>query len=386
MRSSSQSVPVYGLHKARGLARVVVGGRHIYLGPYDSPESREKYDRLIAEYLAAGRDVTRMPSIGTPDCYTVTDLIYAFKDHAEEYYVKDGKPTRTLANIRYACQRLRRLYGSLPVDEFRPGCLRAIRETWIDDGNNVRTVNYKTQWIKHVFRWGVEHELVEALTWEAIKAVSSLRSGRSRAKPAGVRGPVSRAVVDQTIEHLPRVVADMVRVQLATCCRSSELCSMSWGQIDTSDRVWFYVPVRHKTQHHGKSKLIAVGPRAQEVLEGYRHRSLDSAIFSPTESERLRNGRRSRRAVSPMKIGGAAERVGEEYTADSYRRAITRAAKAADQEHWHPHQLRHLGATELCAEVGIEVAAAVLGNTLQAAQIYTDVNRALASRGAMLRG
>ncbi len=78
---------------------------------------------------------------------------------------------------------------------------------------------------------------------------------------------------------------------------------MSWGQIETSDRVWFYAPVRHKTQHHGKTKLIAIGPGAQEILEYYRHRSVDAAIFSPTESERLRNGKRSKRAESSMRIG-----------------------------------------------------------------------------------
>ncbi len=385
-RVNNQYIPVYGLHKARGQARVILDGRHIYLGRYGSPESHDKYDRLIAEYLAAGRDLTRMPSLEHPCRYSVCDLILAFRDHAESYYVKDGKPTRTLANIRFACRRLRQLYGSLPVDEFRPGCLRALRETWIDDGNNVRTVNYKTQWIKHLFRWGVEHELVEPHIWEALRAVASLRSGRSRAKPAGVRGPVSRDVVDRTLGHLPDVVADMARVQLATCCRSSELCSMSWEQIDTSGQVWFFAPLRHKTQHHGKSKVIAIGPRAQDILETYRHRPPDAAIFSPAESERLRNGKRSKEARSPLKIGCAAEGVGEVYTPDSYRRAITRAAKAAGQPHWHPHQLRHLGATELCAEVGIEVAAAVLGNTLQAAQIYTDVNRALACRGALTRG
>ncbi|MEO1584817.1 MAG: site-specific integrase [Planctomycetota bacterium] len=382
--ANRSAVPVYGHHKPTGQARVVLGGRHIYLGPYESPESREKYDRLIAEYLAAGRNVDLMPSITRRDRFCVIDLIAAFKDHAEAYYVKDGEPTKTIANLRIACRRLRELYGSLPVEEFGPAQLRAVRETWINDGNNERTVNYKTTWIKHVFRWGVEQELVSGETWHRLEAVRSLKKGRSRAKPSNIQGPVPRAHVDFSVDYLPRTVADMVRVHLLTCCRSGELCSMSWNQIDQSEEIWFYSPRRHKTQHHGRPKLIAIGAKAQAVLERYRHRPVNAAVFSPSESERLRNG--MRRDSSGLRLGRTHNGVGDSYTPDSYRRAITRAAKAAGVPHWHPHQLRHLGATELCKEVGIEIAAAALGNTLEAAQIYADATRDLARKAARMRG
>ena len=42
-------VPSYRLHKPSGQARVIINGRHVYLGPYGSEESREKYARLVAE-------------------------------------------------------------------------------------------------------------------------------------------------------------------------------------------------------------------------------------------------------------------------------------------------------------------------------------------------
>jgi hypothetical protein len=41
--------PSYRYHKARNCAVVTVDGRDHYLGKYDSPESWEKYHRLIAE-------------------------------------------------------------------------------------------------------------------------------------------------------------------------------------------------------------------------------------------------------------------------------------------------------------------------------------------------
>ena len=40
--------PAYLLHKATGQARVRIDGKDCYLGVYGSPESRERYDELIA--------------------------------------------------------------------------------------------------------------------------------------------------------------------------------------------------------------------------------------------------------------------------------------------------------------------------------------------------
>ena len=60
MPSQSAHVPpAYRLHKSSGRARVIVAGRQIYLGPYGSPESREKYARLIAEIAGAPPQATR---------------------------------------------------------------------------------------------------------------------------------------------------------------------------------------------------------------------------------------------------------------------------------------------------------------------------------------
>ena len=49
------SVPSYRFHKARNCAVVTINGRNHYLGPWQSAESKAKYDRLITEYLANGR-------------------------------------------------------------------------------------------------------------------------------------------------------------------------------------------------------------------------------------------------------------------------------------------------------------------------------------------
>lgn len=53
------NIPAYSLHRSSGQAIVRISGRDHYLGPHNSPESREKYDRLIAEWLANGRQPLR---------------------------------------------------------------------------------------------------------------------------------------------------------------------------------------------------------------------------------------------------------------------------------------------------------------------------------------
>lgn len=43
------AIPSYRLHKPSGQARVIVGGKQIYLGPFGSPESQRRYAQLLAE-------------------------------------------------------------------------------------------------------------------------------------------------------------------------------------------------------------------------------------------------------------------------------------------------------------------------------------------------
>jgi len=47
-------VPSYRLHRSSGQARVIIDGKHVYLGPYGSPQSREMYAKLIAERFMPG--------------------------------------------------------------------------------------------------------------------------------------------------------------------------------------------------------------------------------------------------------------------------------------------------------------------------------------------
>ena len=191
----------------------------------------------------------------------------------------------------------------------------------------------------------------------------------------------------------------MVRLQRLIGCRPGEICQMTTASLDTSGAVWSYRPPTHKTEHHGVDKVYPVGPRAQRILQRHLRAELEEPLFSPAESERARalckrSARTTRVSASQMRRDAARavaaarrkRRPGSAYTTDSYRRAIERAADAANVAHWHPHQLRHTRATEVRRAFGLDAAAAVLGNTIEAAEIYAERDRETARRIALKTG
>lgn len=51
----SHALPKYRKHKASGQAICTIRGKDYYLGPYGTEASKSAYDRLVSEWLAAGR-------------------------------------------------------------------------------------------------------------------------------------------------------------------------------------------------------------------------------------------------------------------------------------------------------------------------------------------
>jgi hypothetical protein len=98
---SKTHIPTYRLHKATGQAVVVLRGRSVYLGKFGTPESRTKYDRVIARYLAdradpdsAASKSSAQPITTTPAAdLSVAELVLRYWRHAKGYYTKHGRPT-----------------------------------------------------------------------------------------------------------------------------------------------------------------------------------------------------------------------------------------------------------------------------------------------------
>jgi len=56
MSQARRSNPKYRHYKPKNLGVVRIDGKDHYLGRYDSPESWEKYHRLVAEWLSRGQN------------------------------------------------------------------------------------------------------------------------------------------------------------------------------------------------------------------------------------------------------------------------------------------------------------------------------------------
>jgi hypothetical protein len=57
MPQLKQAIPKYRKHRASKQAIVTLGGKDFYLGPHGCQTSKDQYDRLIAEWLAGGRQL-----------------------------------------------------------------------------------------------------------------------------------------------------------------------------------------------------------------------------------------------------------------------------------------------------------------------------------------
>ena len=183
-------------HALVTLTDSVTGKRRDYwLGPHGSPESREAYHRVLAEWEASGRRFpddrlsgwrkplegggalppppsARAGGVRTPDLITpivgvegssrgtliVNDLIAEYWRFAKGYYGGSS-----LYSIKMALRVLRELNGNTAAVSFGPNALRIVREAMIlgrRDGERPReawsrkTVNTRIGHLQRMFRCG----------------------------------------------------------------------------------------------------------------------------------------------------------------------------------------------------------------------------------------
>ena len=194
-----------------------------------------------------------------------------------------------------------------------------------------------------------------------LNTAEGLRQGRTKAKEGRKVLPVPDADVERTLRHLPPVLQAMVRTQRLTGARPAEVCRLRPCDVDRSGAVWWYRPARHKTEAHGIDRVIAIGPKAQDVLRPYLLRHEAAPCFSPLEAVDQRMDEKHERRKTPLSCGTKPtgrrdSRIRPFYDAGSYRRAIHRVCHVKGIPRWSPNQLRHTRATEVRAESGYEAA------------------------------
>lgn len=329
-------IPSYRLHKTSGRAVVTIDGREVYLGKYGSAESRGRYGRLIAENAGGITVQSKKQSSGL----TINELVLAFMRHADQHYRKNGEVTSEIHCLKMATRSLVNLYGFTVADEFGPLALKAVREAMIKAKWVRYSINKAIGRIRGIFRWAVENELVNAVTLQRLTAVAPLLSGRSKAKDNPPRQPATQEQIDAVRPLVSPLVRDMIDVQRLTGSRAGELLSLTPSKIDTTGEVWLFNVEGHKTEHHGHTRVIAIGPKAQDILKRRM------AGLSPTD--RVFKIRR-----------------------DSYTLAVRRACDLLVERSkslkvqfkpWSPHQLRHAAGHEIREAFGLEHVQATLGH------------------------
>jgi hypothetical protein len=201
---------------------------------------------------------------------------------------------------------------------------------------------------------------------------------------------------------------------------------MRTGDIQMNDPsgCWIYRPASHKTQHHGRSREIPLGPRGQELVTPFLRPDLKAFLFQPAEAEAQRRALMHARRKTPLSCGNVPgsnvkahpERApGDCYTVESYGRAVKYACAKAfpapahlqpamhengkrethkelwarltkeqkaelrawrKAHHFNPHRLRHSCATRLRRDHGIDLAQTILGHRLGSAvtEVYAEAN------------
>jgi integrase len=385
--------PRYLRHTARNLGYSRIDGKQVYYpGQWNSAESLAAYEARMAEWRKAA-DRQRYP-------LTIADLVVAYTDWADRYYVQHGEPTRYATSIKAQMKLLLRSHRHTLIVEFTPVKFA----DWLDslDGTLDRRCKHKRKLISRqylnktrsavlrMFRWGVRKGMVDPSRPRELWAIVGPQLGRTTAPEAPKVEPVSDPDVDATLPHLRPQVRAMVQVQRLTGMRPGEVMVLRPGDITIRpDGVMVFRPHRHKLQHRGIERLVFIGPRAAEVLRPWLNRDPDSYCFQPRETVAgLRTEQRARRKtrVQPSQIDrskpDAKRKPRNQYDKNSYAQAVRRACIKAGVPVWRPNQLRHTAATMLRATFGgMEAATAVLGHcTPVTTKEYAKIDYELAAR------
>ena len=339
MARKANVFPSYLLHKPTGQARVRIAGQDHYLGEYGSEASRIAYGQLVAK-LAGGVSIdpiakpkrgrtTTIESKQDPGP-SVGELCIVFLRHAESHYVKNGEQTSEVHIVRSVIKPLNDLYGMLPAKDFGPLALKAVRAKMVEAGWCRGTINAGMSRIRRIFKHAIANELIEPSVLQKLQAVAPLLAGRTEAHDNAPRTAVSETDINRVRKEVSPLVKDLIDIQRLVGARSGELLKLTGGMIDRSGDVWSAELQDHKTRHHGQSRTLHFGPKAQLILRKYLSADPKKPLF--------------------------------EITGAAYRRAITRACDRLKITRWVPHQLRHTSADAVREEFGLEYAQATLGH------------------------
>ena len=376
-------------------------GERVYHGVWGSPEAEKNYKRFIAALLE--NPILPLRDSKTGSSALVSELAAGFLDNVE------SRTNRTdFLHFKTAIGYLIGIYGELSVDEFSPKKLKVVRNQMVKAGTLCRRmVNSYTARIIRIFTWGVEEEYINPNVVAALREVKNLQKGEQGTFDNPPREDVPDDVIKRTLPFMSPTVAAMVKLQRLTGMRPSEVCRMTVGDIDRTrnTELWYYTPKHHKTERHIGQKPIPLGQPEQDLIAPYlAGKTAVQSVFSPrTAMQEWNTERRTNRKTSippsqqerdKRTAKNPADRIGEFYDRDSYRKAVEYATQKGNKTlpaehkipHWTPYQLRHSAGTAAEKALGLDQAQALLGHkTANVTKRYAHGQLAIAESMARKR-
>ncbi len=351
------------------------------------------FNRFRAEWLTAPK--TRTPDTEGPLTLRAAWALYF--EHAKGYYCHaDGTPTGEADNIEDAFNFVLELYGDEPAASFTSLMLETVQGAMLKKKHAVSTINKRIDRIRNAIKWISKKRLIPASVWHETLTVEAVKNGRAvevdgkfiiPVQPPKVK-EVPVPYINQVLSHLPPTLAAMVCFGYWTGARPGETCRLTTGQIDMSGEVWTYRPGRHKTTHHGKERVVLIGPQAQDVIRPFLKTDLSAALFSPAQTMKERAAMKQaaydpKEAKSPGDYRtwpSYLERKANRQDTGRYRdfwdaRAFCRAVAKVCDDHeiprWSPNKLRHSAGTRVRKAEGLEATQVILGHAdIATTQIY----------------
>lgn len=325
-----------------GQARIVICGKHYYLGEFDSDQSWRKYNRLREEWQQTQKSQTIFnPS---DSALSVSDLVKRYTAHLNSYYTDEaGNQSTEVRNWPFSIKPFLELCGDLLGAEITAKHLKQFQTSLLTRACR-KTINQYTSRIKRMFKWCASEELIPIAVYQKVATVEGLRRGRSQVKDYPEVKPVEVDLVMKTLPFLWETVQAMVLTGLYTGMRPGEICRLHRDEFDTFGieidgiRVWLYHPQKHKTAYRGHAKTICIGPKAQEVLEPYLEKS-EGFLFV-----------------------GQKGRPTQHFQPNTLYQGICKACAKANLPKWTPNQLRHTAAYNATHAFDLDAARALLGH------------------------
>ena len=257
---------------------------------------------------------------------TVNEVILAFVVYAKSYYSVEGCE---FEQFKPVLRLLRECCGDLPIHQFGPKALKAVRTKMISKDWSRKVINRRITRIRTMIKWAESEEIVPAGTTHALATVSGLKRGEQGVRDTPGVLPVFWDQLSAVLPFCNRTIQTMLQLQFLTGMRSCEVRLMRNGDIDMCDHeCWLYRPASHKNlwRDNGQQRVVPLGPKCQELLRPWIIEARgDGYLFDPQITTNEWNNIRRKDSSKGTSILASTKPLC--YSTSTYSRAVSRHAR-----------------------------------------------------------